>query len=154
MRAVWAAVKDYPRGRERLPLSMVIVDERQEPARRWERKVIQASTRVVVADFPLPVATPSPPPFLVVSRLAHHLSLIWLIWPAQPPFFSPFLPLSLRLSSGPATHLPHQPLDYPFFLYFPYFRSICFEYPAGEPSPALRFHRGMTTISFTHALAG
>ena len=51
-RAVWAAVKDNHQGRERLPLSMAIVDERQEPARRWERKVIQASTRVGVEALP------------------------------------------------------------------------------------------------------
>jgi RNA polymerase sigma factor (sigma-70 family) len=52
MRAVWAAVKDYSHGGEQLPLSVFITDEQQEPARRWERKVIQASTRSAVAALP------------------------------------------------------------------------------------------------------
>ncbi|MBC8496631.1 MAG: sigma-70 family RNA polymerase sigma factor [Chloroflexi bacterium] len=53
MRAIWAAVKKYHQGEERLPLSETITDEQQEPDRRWERKVIQASTQVAVAALPV-----------------------------------------------------------------------------------------------------
>ena len=52
MRAVWEAVKEKSPDGERVSLSRVIVDERQEPARQWERKVIQASTREAVAALP------------------------------------------------------------------------------------------------------
>ena len=52
MRTIWTAVKKYHQGEEQLPLNKSIVDEQQEPARRWERRVIQANTRSAVAALP------------------------------------------------------------------------------------------------------
>lgn len=52
MGAVWAAVKAYHQGQGPLPLPRALVDEQQEPAQRWEREVIKASTRAAVATLP------------------------------------------------------------------------------------------------------
>jgi len=52
MRAVWAAVKAEREGREGLPLPMALVEEGQEPDRRWEREGLRASTRAAVAALP------------------------------------------------------------------------------------------------------